>query len=281
MAGVDRSPPGTDTSRRRLTCAVGRGLEQSQRGWDRPAEAGLVVAGRAPRRFENNFCTARTFRHPGLLWSSRVGWIHTHACHCVRAFSLRGSVPLSCPDRSEIRTSGPWSLRKCLCAGYGLSLRQGAEGHWCDPGVASAQGLRGAGVGTGFTGGSEALNRRPSPRSPPSRKRVMNPAKKNLRDSSARIAGCSGHANDPPDLLLRACPADPHGCAAGSLRSQCRAGLRLALGSPGRSFPRSGSRSARSMIDPVVVHLTGTLSPNALMDCQSSVNCLAYTVEGA
>src|SRR5882757_5252793 len=62
-----------------------------------------------------------------------------------------------------------------------------------------------------------------------SRKRVMNPAKKNPRDSQTRIAGCSSHENDPPDPLLRACPTDAHGRAAGGLRGQRRAGMRLAL----------------------------------------------------
>src|SRR6266702_581311 len=57
----------------------------------------------------------------------------------------------------------------------------------------------------------------------------MNPPKKNPRDSPARIAGCSGHENDPPDPLLRACPTHAHGRPAGGLRGQRRAGLGLAV----------------------------------------------------
>src|SRR6266704_2345497 len=57
----------------------------------------------------------------------------------------------------------------------------------------------------------------------------MNPGRKNPRDSPARIAGCFGHENDPPDLLLRTCPTHAHGRPAGGLRGQRRFGLRLAL----------------------------------------------------
>ena len=80
-------------------------------------------------------------------------------------------------------------------------------------------------------------------RSPPpalSRKREMNPLKKNPRDSFDRIAGCFRHANDPPNPL-RACPAHADRCAAGRLRGQRGAGLRLALNSV---FERSGYRFA-------------------------------------
>ena len=58
----------------------------------------------------------------------------------------------------------------------------------------------------------------------------MNPAKKNPRDfPRLESPDVSGHENDPPEPLLRACPAHAHGRAAGGLRGQCRAGMRLAL----------------------------------------------------
>src|SRR3954464_11517376 len=67
----------------------------------------------------------------------------------------------------------------------------------------------------------------------------MNPAKKNPRDSPARIAGCLGHENDPPEPL-RARPTHAHRRAAGRLRGQCGAEVTIRVSAAFSGEPKPG-----------------------------------------